>query len=41
CGRPIKATAEQVQELIAQGCSPAQVQKELQISKATFYRLNK
>ncbi|EOC1344934.1 recombinase family protein [Cronobacter dublinensis] len=41
CGRPIKATAEQVQELIGQGMSPKQVQDELQISKATFYRLNK
>ncbi|MEX7640079.1 helix-turn-helix domain-containing protein, partial [Serratia marcescens] len=41
CGRPIKATAEQIQELIRQGRSPKQVQDELQISKATFYRLNK
>ena len=41
CGRPIKATAEQVQELLSQGMSPKQVQKELGISKATFYRLNK
>ncbi|KVJ59166.1 recombinase family protein [Enterobacter hormaechei] len=41
CGRPIKATSEQVQELLSQGMSPKQVQDELKISKATFYRLNK
>lgn len=39
CGRPIKATVEQVQELLAQGYSPAGVQDKLTISKATFYRL--
>lgn len=39
CGRPVKATSVQVQELLAQGHSPAQVQEQLQISKATFYRL--
>ena len=39
CGRPIKATAEQVRELLDQGCSPAMVQDRLAISKATFYRL--
>ncbi|HAT3906033.1 TPA: recombinase family protein [Citrobacter freundii] len=39
CGRPIKATVEQVQELLAQGFPPAAVQKRLAISKATFYRL--
>lgn len=39
CGRPIKATIEQVRELLAQGYSPAMVQDKLAISKATFYRL--
>ncbi|OQR48827.1 multiple promoter invertase [Klebsiella oxytoca] len=39
CGRPIKATVEQVQELLAQGLPPAVVQHRLGISKATFYRL--
>lgn len=39
CGRPNKATSEQVQQLLSQGMSPKQVQDELQISKATFYRL--
>lgn len=39
CGRPIKATVEQVQELLAQGLPPAAVQHRLGISKATFYRL--
>lgn len=39
CGRPIKATVEQVQELLAQGLLPAAVQHRLGISKATFYRL--
>lgn len=39
CGRPIKATVEQVQELLAQGLPPAAVQERLAISKATFYRL--
>jgi len=38
CGRPIKATVEQVQELLAQGLPPAAVQHRLGISKATFYR---
>lgn len=39
CGRPIKATVEQVRELLAQGLAPAAVQDRLAISKATFYRL--
>jgi len=39
CGRPIKATVEQVKELLDQGFSPAVVQRRLGISKATFYRL--
>ncbi|OAT33849.1 putative resolvase [Buttiauxella brennerae ATCC 51605] len=39
CGRPIKATVEQVQELLTQGLPPAVVQHRLGISKATFYRL--
>ncbi len=39
CGRPIKATVEQVRELLAQGLPPAAVQDRLAISKATFYRL--
>ncbi|RJK99508.1 MULTISPECIES: recombinase family protein [Enterobacteriaceae] len=39
CGRPIKATVEQVQELLSQGLPPAAVQHRLGISKATFYRL--
>lgn len=39
CGRPIKATAEQVRKLIDQGYSPAMMQDRLAISKATFYRL--
>lgn len=39
CGRPIKATVEQVRELLARGLPPAAVQDRLEISKATFYRL--
>lgn len=39
CGRPIKATVEQVRALLEQGYSPAVVQDRLAISKATFYRL--
>ncbi|HBS6121990.1 TPA: recombinase family protein [Klebsiella pneumoniae] len=39
CGRPNKVTPEQVQELISCGLSPKDIQKELGISKATFYRL--
>ncbi|ELY5791254.1 recombinase family protein [Cronobacter turicensis] len=39
CGRPIKATVEQVRELLGQGLPPAAVQDRLAISKATFYRL--
>lgn len=39
CGRPIKATAEQLRELLAQGLPPTVVQDRLAISKATFYRL--
>lgn len=38
-GRPIKATVEQVRELLTQGLPPAAVQERLAISKATFYRL--
>jgi DNA invertase Pin-like site-specific DNA recombinase len=39
CGRPIKATSEQVMALQAQGLSPKQIMAELNISKATYYRL--
>ena len=39
CGRPNKVTPEQVQELVSSGLSPKEIQKELGISKATFYRL--
>ncbi|EJF20611.1 MULTISPECIES: recombinase family protein [Citrobacter] len=39
CGRPIKATVEQVRELLEQDLPPAVVQDRLGISKATFYRL--
>ena len=39
CGRPNKVTPEQVQELISSGLPPKDIQKELGISKATFYRL--
>lgn len=41
CGRPIKATVEQVRELLAQGLPPVAVQDRLAISEATFYRLKK
>ncbi|HGM5486751.1 TPA: recombinase family protein [Serratia marcescens] len=39
CGRPIKATSEQVMVLQAQGLSPKQIMAALNISKATYYRL--
>ncbi|HCB1141093.1 TPA: recombinase family protein [Klebsiella quasipneumoniae] len=39
CGRPNKVTPQQVQELISSGLPPKDIQKELGISKATFYRL--
>ncbi|EKQ7210793.1 MULTISPECIES: recombinase family protein [Citrobacter] len=39
CGRPVKATVEQVKGLLDQGFSPAVIQRRLGISKATFYRL--
>lgn len=39
CGRPIKATSEQIVELLAKGLSPKQIMVELSISKATYYRL--
>lgn len=39
CGRPIKATSEQIVELLAKGLSPKQIMVELNISKATYYRL--
>ncbi len=39
CGRPSKATSEQVMVLLAQGLSPKQIMAELNISKATYYRL--
>ncbi|CNK92186.1 recombinase family protein [Yersinia enterocolitica] len=39
CGRPSKATSEQVMVLQAQGLSPKQIMAELSISKATYYRL--
>ena len=39
-GRSIKATAEQVRELLARGLAPAVVQDRLAIIKATFYCFN-
>ncbi len=39
CGRPIKATSEQVTQMVASGMSPKEVMTALDISKATFYRL--
>lgn len=39
CGRPHKATAEDVQLLLEKGMAPKDVMAELSISKATFYRL--
>jgi DNA invertase Pin-like site-specific DNA recombinase len=39
CGRPIKATSEQIIDLLAKGLSPKQIMAELNISKATYYRL--
>ncbi|AXW87268.1 multiple promoter invertase [Lonsdalea britannica] len=39
CGRPVKVTPGQVKALISAGMKPAEVQKSLGISKATYYRL--
>jgi len=39
CGRPIKATSEQVTKLVEEGLSPKEIMQTLNISKATFYRL--
>ena len=39
CGRPIKATGEQVKQLVKAGMSPKDIMSRLNISKATFYRL--
>lgn len=39
CGRPVKVTTEEIDALVAAGCSPKEVMAELSISKATFYRL--
>lgn len=39
CGRPIKATGEQVEQLVKAGMSPKDIMSQLNISKATFYRL--
>ena len=39
CGRPNKATVEDVQLLLEKGMAPKDVMAELSISKATFYRL--
>lgn len=40
-GRPSKASPEAVQTLISQGKTRLQIQEELGISRATFYRLAK
>ncbi|MDC6932114.1 recombinase family protein [Escherichia coli] len=40
-GRPAKASPEAVQTLISQGKTRLQIQEELGISKATYYRLAK
>ncbi|MGT5650067.1 recombinase family protein, partial [Escherichia coli] len=40
-GRPVKASSEAVQTLISQGKTRLQIQEELGISKATYYRLAK
>lgn len=39
CGRPRKATSEQVTQMINAGMSPREIMSQLQISKASFYRL--
>ncbi|MDP1335156.1 helix-turn-helix domain-containing protein, partial [Klebsiella pneumoniae] len=39
CGRPNNVSPEQVQELVSSGLSTNEIQKELGISKATFYSL--
>lgn len=41
CGRPAKATTEDILLLIAQGKSRREIEKELGISKATYFRLKK
>ncbi|HBN7193843.1 TPA: recombinase family protein [Escherichia coli] len=40
-GRPVKASSKAVQTLISQGKTRLQIQEELGISKATYYRLAK
>ncbi|EGE0534574.1 multiple promoter invertase, partial [Shigella sonnei] len=40
-GRPVKASSEAVQTLISQGKTRLQIQEELGISRATYYRLAK
>ncbi|HCS2365460.1 TPA: helix-turn-helix domain-containing protein, partial [Shigella sonnei] len=40
-GRPVKASSEAVQMLISQGKTRLQIQEELGISRATYYRLAK
>lgn len=39
CGRPNKATVEDVQLLLEKGMTIKEVMTELSISRATFYRL--
>lgn len=41
CGRPAKATSEDILLLIAQGKSRREIETELGISKATYFRLKK
>ncbi|EIB4948587.1 recombinase family protein [Escherichia coli] len=40
-GRPVKASSEAVQTLISQGKTRLEIQEELGISRATYYRLAK
>lgn len=40
-GRPVKASPETVKTLISQGKTRLQIQEELGISRATYYRLAK
>ncbi|HBB4273586.1 TPA: recombinase family protein [Escherichia coli] len=40
-GRPVKASSETVKTLISQGKTRLQIQEELGISRATYYRLAK
>ncbi|EFX5208686.1 recombinase family protein, partial [Shigella sonnei] len=39
--RPVKASSEAVQTLISQGKTRLQIQEELGISRAAYYRLAK